>query len=159
MSAGPIGREGKGTPRRGVPAENEAVPGGGASERREETEPEKEGSKRSQGSQGLSREKRTEPGRVEPGGWWFVVEGLLRAGRVESASSTRGSREKEPFECEGAGSFDVVSELALSAACPCVPRGHVPPGYEVPTEPREVSFSFFSFGFLCVGVCEASSAK
>ena len=30
MSAVPIGREGKGTPRRGVPAENEAVPGGGA---------------------------------------------------------------------------------------------------------------------------------
>ena len=30
VSAGPIGREGKGTPRRGVPAENEAVPGGGA---------------------------------------------------------------------------------------------------------------------------------
>ena len=42
MSAGPIGREEKGTPRRGVPVENEAVPGGGASERREETEPEKE---------------------------------------------------------------------------------------------------------------------
>ena len=29
MSSGPIGREGKGTPRRGVPAEKEAVRGGG----------------------------------------------------------------------------------------------------------------------------------
>ena len=69
-------------------------------------------------------------------------------------------------ECEEAGSFDVVSEpgsfvvvrvlaseLALSAAGPCVPRGHVPPGYEVPTELREVPlFYFFSFGFLCVCV-------
>ena len=40
MSALPIGGEGGDTPRRGVPAENEAVPGGGASGVREETEPE-----------------------------------------------------------------------------------------------------------------------
>ena len=75
MSAGPIGREGKGTPRRGVPAENEAVPGGGASGRREETEPEKEGS---QGSRG--KEDRAwacvETGWLAVRGseFWFVVE-------------------------------------------------------------------------------------
>ena len=40
MSALPIGGEGGDTPRRGVPAENEAVRGGGASGVREETEPE-----------------------------------------------------------------------------------------------------------------------
>ena len=40
MSALPIGGEGGDTPRRGVPAENEAVPGGGAWRVREETEPE-----------------------------------------------------------------------------------------------------------------------
>ena len=40
MSAIPIGGEGGDTPRRGVPAENEAVRGGGASGVREETEPE-----------------------------------------------------------------------------------------------------------------------
>ena len=40
MSALPIGGEGGDTPRRGVPAENEAVPGGGASRVREEMEPE-----------------------------------------------------------------------------------------------------------------------
>ena len=39
MSALPIGGEGGDTPRRGVPAENEAVPGGGASGVKEETEP------------------------------------------------------------------------------------------------------------------------
>ena len=70
-------------------------------------------------------------------------------------------------ECEEAGSFVVVrvlaSELALSAAGPCVPRRHVPCRQDTrqPTEPREVPFSFISFhlGF-CVCVCrEASSAK
>ena len=39
MSALPIGGEGRDTPRRGVPAENEAVRGGGASGVKEETEP------------------------------------------------------------------------------------------------------------------------
>ena len=38
----PIGGEGEDTPRRGVPAENEAVPGGGAWCVRDETEPESE---------------------------------------------------------------------------------------------------------------------
>ena len=54
------------------------------------------------------------------------------------------------------GSFVVVrvlaSESALSAAGPCVSRRHVPPGYEVPTEPKGSLF-FFSFhlGFcVCV---------
>ena len=42
MSALPIGGEGGDPPRRGVPAENEAVPGGGASGVREETEPRRE---------------------------------------------------------------------------------------------------------------------
>ena len=42
MSALPIGGEGGDTPRRGVPAENEAAPGGGASGVREETEPRRE---------------------------------------------------------------------------------------------------------------------
>ena len=54
------------------------------------------------------------------------------------------------------GSFVVVrvlaSELVLSAASPCVSRRHVPPGYEVPTEPKGSLFLFFSFGFLCVCV-------
>ena len=40
MSALPIGGEGGDTPRRGVPAGNEAVPGGGAWCVRETTEPE-----------------------------------------------------------------------------------------------------------------------
>jgi len=40
VSALPIGGEGGDTPRRGVPAENEAVPGGGAWRVRETTEPE-----------------------------------------------------------------------------------------------------------------------
>ena len=59
-------------------------------------------------------------------------------------------------------SFNVVSESALSAAGPRVPRGHVPPGFEVPTEAREVFFFIISFhlGFcVCVCVCEASSSK
>ena len=69
MSALPIGGEGGDTPRRGVPAENEAVPGGGASGVREETEPESFGS-RERGQEECGElwfeGKRTEPGRVEP---------------------------------------------------------------------------------------------
>ena len=70
-------------------------------------------------------------------------------------------------ECEGAGSFDVVSEpgsfvvvrvlaseLALSAAGPCVPRRHVPPGHEAADGAQgSPIFFYFSFGFLCVCVC------
>ena len=84
--------------------------------------------------------KRTEPGRVWKqfvhGSWFeFVVWWCV------------GS-------CKEAGSFDVVSESALSAAGPRVPRGHVPPGFEVPTELREVPFCFFiHLGFWCVCVC------
>ena len=74
-------------------------------------------------------------------------------------------------ECEGAGSFDVVSEpgsfdvvseLALSAAGPCVPRGHVPPGHEAAhgTQGSSLFFSFFFLGFCaCVSGVEASSAR
>ena len=42
MSALPIGGEGGGTPRRGVPAENEAVQGGGASGVKEDGQAKKE---------------------------------------------------------------------------------------------------------------------
>ena len=72
-----------------MPAENEAVPGGGASERREETEPERKG----------LEGKRTEPGRVwKRVGWWFVVQSF--------GSSSKGSSFHEE-ECEGAGSSGV----------------------------------------------------
>ena len=62
-----------------------------------------------------------------------------------------------------AGSFDVVSELALSAAGPRVPRGHVPPGHEAAHETQGSPISHFLFLFIwvfvCVCVCEASSGK
>ena len=75
-----------------------------------------------------------------------VVSGrVARRRRLESFSFVVVIREEE---CEGAGSFDVVSEpgsfvvvvrvlaseLALSAAGPCVPRRHVPPGHEAAHE-------------------------
>ena len=72
----------------------------------------------------------------------------------------------ELWECGEAGSFDVVSgpgslvivrvlasESALLAAAPCVPRGHVPPGYEVPMELRKVPSSFFFIWVFGVCVC------
>jgi len=107
-------------------------------------------------------------------GGWFVVKGsfVRRAEEKEEVRSTRSGLPSEfrswsfvrasfsfvvdirGEECEGAGSFDVVSELALSAAGPCVPRGHVPPGHEAAHGTQGSPFIFFSFhlGF-CVSVC------
>ena len=69
--------------------------------------------------------------------------------------------------CRARSSFVAVrvlaSELALSAAGPCVPRRHVPPGHEAANGTQGSPLFFcFPFGFLCVCVCvcrEASSAK
>jgi len=106
-------------------------------------------------------------------GWWFVVKGsfvrraeaerkfVRREGLLLELRSWSFVRASFSFvvdirgeECEGAGSFDVVSELALSAAGPCVPRGHVPPGHEAAHGTQGSPFIFFSFhlGF-CVSVC------
>jgi len=43
----------------------------------------------------------------------------------------------------------------LSAAGPCAPRGHVPPGHEAASGPPGKSFYFYFFftGFLCECVC------
>ena len=74
----------------------------------------------------------------------------------------------ELWECEEAGSFDVVSgpgslvivgvlasESALLAAAPCVPRGLVQASgqHRDGTKGRSLYFHFFFTGFLCVSVC------
>jgi len=67
-------------------------------------------------------------------GWW-----LIRRRRAERKVRSTSSR-----------------SWGLSAAAPCGPRKHVPPGHEVPTEPsgKSLSFLFLSFWvFICASLC------
>ena len=97
-------------------------------------------------------------------GLLFVVRGSSEK-KVFANSSSSSERRCSLIRRVEPGSFVVVrvlaSELALSAASPCVPRRHVPPGHEAAHGTQgSPLFFFFSFGFLCVCVCrEASSAK
>ena len=68
MSALPIGGD---TPRRGVPAENEAVPGGGAWCVRETTEPE---SSQSELDDEIGVREETEPGSLCSSFVWLELE-------------------------------------------------------------------------------------
>ena len=105
-------------------------------ERREETE--------NGWSRGVSRERRV-----------FFVWKPKR--RLEVRFAVHGSW----FKVRGSRAFVRRRVGAgFSAAGPRVPRGHVPPGIEVPTELREVPFLLFLFIWVFgVCVCEASSVK
>ena len=77
---------------------------------------------------------------------------------VWERQAVRGSRRFVRRRVEP-GSFVVVvrvlaSELAFSAAGPCVPRRHVPPGHEAAngTQGSPIFFFFFIWVFVCVCV-------
>ena len=88
--------------------------------------------------QGVANERERRVGRRAEQTRFCKALVWLKAGGREGRDAVRSGR-VEPGRVESflgvePSSFDVVSESALSAAGPRVPRGHVPPGFEVPTE-------------------------